>query len=494
MLIIELQFPGGRYHATPWGRNVNEGEAEWPPSPFRLARAIIDVWKRKNKDWPETRLISILKALSPPARFLLPHTAFAHTRSYLSSNERDFLKKQLIFDPFIAIERNEKILMGFDSNLTGESSQDLSDLLTELNYFGRSESWVSAKVAGETPNIEWNCIPVSSETSDKKGKIVRVACLRSPEDYDRLSHRPSCGWLEAVYLTTKDLLEEGWSDPPALEWKNYLMHSHPSKILSRKRPFQARFRCAKYALSSRVLPRVQDTASFAERIRGHLMGIHKKIKNQDPRLVSPIFSGKDADGNPLKGHKHAFFLPLDEDCDGRLDHLLVYSGEHFDESELLALDRLRSVWQPNRLPDVNLILINLSADCQGEVSRQWVSATPFITARHYRKGRGAFEEWLTNEIKKECSFHDLPEPAEVEWIPHTMHGPHAVHWFEFIRGHKETMPPHGYGCVITFDKAIKGPFSIGSGCHFGLGLFIPHHEFPARTLSEQKSLEGSRLN
>jgi len=31
MLIIELEFPAGRYHANPWGRNVNEGEVEWPP-------------------------------------------------------------------------------------------------------------------------------------------------------------------------------------------------------------------------------------------------------------------------------------------------------------------------------------------------------------------------------------------------------------------------------------------------------------------------------
>ena len=115
---------------------------------------------------PESRLIPIFKALSSPTRFLLPGTSFAHTRSYLSSNERDFLKKQLIFDPFIAIERTSKVLMGFNSNLTGESSQDLSGLLAELNYFGRSESWVSAKVADELPDIQWNCIPGSSKTSE----------------------------------------------------------------------------------------------------------------------------------------------------------------------------------------------------------------------------------------------------------------------------------------------------------------------------------------
>ena len=53
MLLIELAFPAGRYHATPWGRHVNEGVCEWPPSPYRLVRALYDAWKRKRPDWPE---------------------------------------------------------------------------------------------------------------------------------------------------------------------------------------------------------------------------------------------------------------------------------------------------------------------------------------------------------------------------------------------------------------------------------------------------------
>jgi len=41
MPLIELRFPAGRYHATPWGSHVNEGAVEWPPSPWRLLRALI---------------------------------------------------------------------------------------------------------------------------------------------------------------------------------------------------------------------------------------------------------------------------------------------------------------------------------------------------------------------------------------------------------------------------------------------------------------------
>ena len=35
-VIIRLTFPGGQYHATPWGRHVNEGAVEWPPSPWLM--------------------------------------------------------------------------------------------------------------------------------------------------------------------------------------------------------------------------------------------------------------------------------------------------------------------------------------------------------------------------------------------------------------------------------------------------------------------------
>ena len=49
-VIIKLKFPAGRYHATPWGRHVNEGVPEWPPSPWRLLRALVAVWKRTCPD------------------------------------------------------------------------------------------------------------------------------------------------------------------------------------------------------------------------------------------------------------------------------------------------------------------------------------------------------------------------------------------------------------------------------------------------------------
>ncbi len=479
MFAIELQFPAGRYHATPWGRNVNEGEVEWPPSPYRLARALIDVWKRRKPNWAQERMQPLLEALSSVPVFFLPPATAAHTRSFLSSNQRDPSKKQLVFDAFVALDRSVEVLMGFHSDLTSDSIEDLGTLLKELNYFGRSESWVRAKVLKNGNGVEWNCVPLSSGSSKNASETVPVACLLSAEEYHNLPYKHETStWLKAICMTTGNLLSEGWSDPPALLWVDYMRREDALRPSMGKRPTPIKkdFRCARYSLNSKVLPRVQDTVFFSERIRSHVMGIHKRILDNDPTLVSQKFSGKEVDGTPLNGHRHAFFLPLDEDGDGRLDHLIIYAADPFDNSELAALDRLRSVWQPKRLPDVKLILVSLSAEIPEQSSKQWVSTTPFVTSRHYRKGRGTFEEWLTSEIYRECAFHDLPQPAKVQWIPHTLGTMHPIRWMEFIRNRKHRSQLSGYGCILSFDKPVAGPFALGSCCHFGLGLFAPYFE------------------
>ena len=56
MLAIEFKFLAGRFHATPWGRQVNEGAVEWPPSPWRLLRALIAVWHLKCPEVPEAEI------------------------------------------------------------------------------------------------------------------------------------------------------------------------------------------------------------------------------------------------------------------------------------------------------------------------------------------------------------------------------------------------------------------------------------------------------
>ena len=70
MFALRFRFPAGRYHATPWGRNVNEADVAWPPEPWRLLRALIAAYWRKGDHarWPEEVLAHLIDALAetPP--------------------------------------------------------------------------------------------------------------------------------------------------------------------------------------------------------------------------------------------------------------------------------------------------------------------------------------------------------------------------------------------------------------------------------------------
>ena len=69
MIAISLRLIAGRYHATPWGRHVNEGAVEWPPSPWRILRALVATWKRTRPDLPQNHVEPILRALAEPPEF-----------------------------------------------------------------------------------------------------------------------------------------------------------------------------------------------------------------------------------------------------------------------------------------------------------------------------------------------------------------------------------------------------------------------------------------
>ena len=100
---IALSFPSGRYHATAWGRHVNEGAPDWPPAPWRLLRALVAVWKRTLQDdvLVNTHLPTAIAKLTDPPLYKLPPAVLAHTRHYMPQRQRG--DTALVFDGFIAV-------------------------------------------------------------------------------------------------------------------------------------------------------------------------------------------------------------------------------------------------------------------------------------------------------------------------------------------------------------------------------------------------------
>jgi CRISPR-associated protein Csb2 len=510
MLIIDLRFLTGRYHATPWGRNVNEGAAEWPPSPYRLVRAIFDAWKRKRRGWPAEKVAPLLAALaSEPPLISLPPANSAHTRAWLSSNRPDALNKQLIFDAFVVLSRESRVLMGWPGvELDGPALASLDELLGLLNYMGRSESWVAAGASSKTDTefsdrIVWNCRPLDAShpasapsainqassahainpqtirpLADPAWEPVRVACPVPSEAFGASGRLPL--WLDALAMSTSELHKAKRDAPRALRFITY-SRPHPCfavKPISRPASTHLAINGVLYSIQSKLLPNVATTIELSERVRGKLMGIHKRIAG-GPQKLSRNFSGKDGRGHPAKGHHHSYYLPLDTDHDGRIDHLLIISQNPLDNSERVALDRLQSVWQPGGKPDLMFVPVKWG-DLKSllQPSKVFISATPFVPPRHFRKGRGGYFVWLKSEIIKEAQNHGLPSPEHIIPIAALPGRLRTIHWLEFGRNRKDDAVRPGFGFRLEFKEPVLGPFAIGYGAHFGLGLFVPVKEEP----------------
>ncbi|MGB3293408.1 MAG: hypothetical protein WBB01_10515, partial [Phormidesmis sp.] len=80
MLTIKIELIANRYHANPWNRAHVEGAVEWPPSPWRLLRAIFAGGFAAGIAREDMQpVIGQLAAVLPS--FYLPDSAYMQTRS-----------------------------------------------------------------------------------------------------------------------------------------------------------------------------------------------------------------------------------------------------------------------------------------------------------------------------------------------------------------------------------------------------------------------------
>ncbi len=261
---------------------------------------------------------------------------------------------------------------------------------------------------------------------------------------------------------------------------------------------------ARYQLQGPILPPVQATLPLAEAARRALMSRFRRLKeferygnNVPPdaeRFASPVFSGKDEQGSPARGdHGHAFYLPTDEDGDGRLDHLTVFAQGGFPRDEVRALDAFR--WLKCGDLELSLLLVGLGQQAEFRhtpmfaAANTWVSATPFLVTRHIKRrgqkrdpreffetpgGRSAFVKHVLHE---ELARRGLgAEGVEIETLE-AVDAPGRPRPVEFCLrrrkpGDDGENRPRGL-FRLRFPAPVSGPIALGHSCHFGLGLFLP---------------------
>jgi CRISPR-associated protein Csb2 len=167
-LTLALRFPLGRYHATPWDRTVNEGVVEWPPSPWRLLRALVSTWYlRARQEVTDSQLDELLTQLSGPPHYRTPPMSAAHSRHYLPDSDRrtgQTGNTDLVLDPFLAVDPDAELLVHWaDVDLDESLTTALSALVERLPYLGRSESVCEARVVNDVVEVGPNWWMTSPE-------------------------------------------------------------------------------------------------------------------------------------------------------------------------------------------------------------------------------------------------------------------------------------------------------------------------------------------
>ena len=488
MIGIEVRFLAGRFHGNGWHHAHNEGIPEWPPSPWRVLRALVSA--AYAEELSAASVEPLMEKLRGLPRYRLPRAVDAHTRHYMPDTDDANHKKTKVFDSFVAVDGGAKdpqpLTIAWSADLTDPERSLLTRLCRRVSYVGRAESWAEVNVI-DVDGDSWDCWP---DECDERAEATTLLALSSAEDLAAWKEdQPAVKKGRAVPIVLWDVLtfegeryrEEGWSTVPGTRLVRYVFAHPPFRravVPSPQRRISARPTVARFAIRSAVLPRLHDALAVGERLRVSAMSQSKNVSGD----VTPVFSGH---RGAASNHEHAMYLATADDptnaARGLIDHVIIAARGGFDTADIVALQRLRRLWGRGG-HDLELILTGLGrpADFGGTQeprapvlaeSRIWESVTPFVPTRHPKIVRGVEVDSIQDQLRRGCE--QLLGVAPVEVYPA---GDRAV-WSRFRRrrfkGGGSRGPDWAFGARLVFVQPVRGPIAIGYGAHFGLGLFVP---------------------
>lgn len=528
MPTLLMRFPGGRYHATPWGHHVNEGLVEWPPSPWRLIRALVASGFTTMR-WasPPSEARSLVEALATTLPcYRLPPASLAHSRHYMPLGvlDKGREKPTQVFDAWANVG-DRALAVRWNCAVTHEAMALFAKLAQNLSYLGRSESWVDGCAISDDDDLPpgQDAVPHVDGQPLRQGweQISMMAPIRA-DVYDRWREAAVSEALAAYPLPPRgrtpsarlqrerasaqapypaDLLDclqrdtvwwkgHGWSQPPGSQRVLYWRHRDSLSVgppSSAAHPEPNRVAMMLLALSTPS----GSLSTLPLRARALPQGelIHRALVGRAAAgrlIVCPELTGRDAAGRPLKGHRHAHILSLDLDGDKRLDHILVFAPMGLGAVAQQAVRRVTRTFTKGGVGELRVAVAGSGAPDDlrmlpgplglgverllgvKERSTVWCSTTPFVAPRHLKK-RG--KNTLEGQIQAELASRGLPSAAVeiLPWDATNLDLRHAVR----VRHRGGAPPPNDAGFIVrlAFEQPVHGPIAIGYGAHFGLGLF-----------------------
>lgn len=251
---------------------------------------------------------------------------------------------------------------------------------------------------------------------------------------------------------------------------------------------------------------VGRTSELTRALRGALL-------SYCPEPIPPLLSGHR--GDRPNDEPHALFLALpnagNQYSDGSISAVAVAIPDRTSDRDVNSIERAVLAWFDSnesagelwfggrriRLSTPRSDSSSANFDARrytatrgywARPSRTWTTVTPVALDRYPRAMRGggptdfaALDAEVADLIARACVYRGLPAPGKVRAISGSpMVGVPSVGG---RGGTRSAFPPYrteGSGQVrftthlqLTFDRTIRGPLVLGSGRHYGYGLFLP---------------------
>jgi CRISPR-associated protein Csb2 len=470
---LRIRFDLGRYHANPWGSNVNDAVVEWPPSPWRLLRGLYAVGRTHAGLVPRQAALDralVTLAAAPPPLFELPAATPAHTRHYMPVPEGKSEKSAKVLDGFLAIDPQAELVAWWEARLDADASDALATAARCLGYLGRSESVCTAQLEVGVEPEKVAAAPLEGTAIDPNpdNETIDLLCPATDDP------------LAALTVSVTELRKQKRLIPPGTRRVTYAVSRAPSphrsiagtpEPLPMTRPSVALFR-----IRGGNRPALTDAVSMGQLLR---KALQSQFGSRNKKASSSTFSGRAGDRRRTDQHRHAHYLSLPDRHGRRIDRLFVWAPEGFGEEEVAALAGLRTIFErdpaggPPREFSVALGALGDTADLHLPAllgpSREWESLTPFGLVRHPKIKRGTEVDSPKDQVRRELEHRGgLPDPTSIKEV--------QGDWHRF-RSSKAGTSRLGRATVvgirIQFDEVVRGPIAIGALSHYGLGLMVP---------------------
>jgi CRISPR-associated protein Csb2 len=469
-VVLEIRYISGRVHGTPWGTSHNEGAIEFPPSPWRIIRALVSTWYERAPEVPEAVIRSLVEALSQTMpTYSVPPFAGSHVRHYLP--ESSYLRgvnttgTAKVLDAFASVDPTQPLCVHWNIDLTDAEHQALAVLAAQLPYIGRAESLVTARLCSRNENpvavADARTVQPGIPTNQSE-RPIRLLCPNESVDWDALLEVPWKLRQQGHVLPPGATQQPFTSDLP-LRWTQTVKATNSEKLTN---VFEWKIR------GKGKIP-VTASVAYCEILRSAIMRQFKDRQIDPSWAVAGKIEGEKSD----RHHQHAHYLPICES--GFLTGVMVWIPAGADATNSEIITSPSRLWAKDRegladFREAQLFLQHVgsgpsTARAAFASSTMWETLTPYAPSRYIRTD-GRMMRSLHEQLTRELAELGLPAPIKTDIVQGS---PHALDFRRHRVKERLRESRRSLHVRLTFTAPVAGPISLGALSHFGLGHFLP---------------------